>query len=484
MTPLETVLAEYDFFDAKGDPLNFTVDQADVVNALAPLPRAGYYCETATGKTPMSVASALFKKLQAPIRKHVIVVMPPILLNQWYTTLTTRVLHRGTGKGLDAVIYRGSPKHRKTIDLDHDFILMSIVVFKKDYDYLVEQFGAVPVILKVDEATSIKNIETGNYKMTRDFVAADDRELMLLTATPLATPGDAYAYIKLVAPTIYRNQRHFESLHVEERDFFEKVIKWSNLDLLSENLLVNAKRLLYKTVWPNADVPLFDPMFYELDEAHAALYKKLADEQILLLEDGGKIDATTQQRLQTMLQQIVCNPGHFSGDPTMRSASHELLDEVIEQLQVGRKDGRKLFVFANYKMTNRGLLQYLAPFNPVGFYSDVSQAQQQANLQRFLNDPTCGIAVGHPLTAGYGLDGLQCVCSDVFVMESPPVSQFTQAVGRFCRPGQTRRPHIRIGVARATVQFRLHRNLLENDALVNRVQGSFQDLKEAIYGVS
>jgi hypothetical protein len=486
MTPLETVLAEYQFFDAKGDPLEFKPEQAEVVNDLAPLPRAGYYCETATGKTAMSIAAALFKRLTSPRPPQIVVHMPPILLDQWYTTLTKGVVHRRTGKGLDAVVYRGSPKQRKKIDLDHDFVLMSTIVFKNDYAYLCERFGGVPTILKVDEATSIKNIETDNYKMTRDFVSTDEqKELMLLTATPLSKPGDAYAYIKLVAPQIYRNQRHFEALHVEEKDFFDKVIKWSNLDLLAENLLINSKRLLYKQVWPNADVPLFDPMPYELDADHAALYKKLADEQILLLEDGGKIDATTQQRLQTMLQQIICNPAHFSGDPNMRSAAHELLDQIIAQLQVGEPGGRKLFIFANYKMTNRGLIQYLSPFNAVGFYSEVSQREQQENLQRFLRDPKCWIGVGHPITAGYGLDGLQTVCSDVFFPESPSVAiQFNQAVGRFCRPGQTRRPHVRIGVATKTVQVRMHRNLLENDALVNRVQGSFQDLKEAIYGVS
>jgi SNF2 family DNA or RNA helicase len=484
--PLDEVLGQYVFYDLLGQEIVFKPVQVEAVNSLAPLPRAGWYCEVATGKTPMSTAAALYKRMQATVPPHVIVVMPPILIAQWHRWLTKRVVSRATGQGPSVAVYRGSPARRRRVDLNAEFVLMSMPIFRKDYDYLCQQFEGLPVVLIVDEATSVKNVGSQAYQCVRDFVAAENRELMLLTGTPLSNPGDAYAYVKSVAPTIYRNQRHFEALHVEERDFFDKVIKWSNLDLLHENMSVNSARLLTNDVWPDLELPLYDPKFYDLPDEHAALYKKLADEQILLTEEGGKFDATTPQRLYTMLQQIVCNPGHFSGDPNMRSAAYEMLDQLLDELCVGDiKNGRKLFIFAGYKMTNRGLLQYLAPYNAVGFYSDIPQGRQQENLRRFLDDERCRVAVGHWLSAGYGLDGLQAVCSDAFFMETPTVAKdFHQAVGRFTRPGQTRKPVIRIGIATGTVQVRLHRLLLEGDALVNKVQGGWKDLKEAIYGQS
>ena len=479
-SPLAVVLEQFEFFDARGELLEFKEKQAATVNTLAPLARSGWYCEVATGKTAMSTAAVIFKALQAPHRVRTIVLMPPILIPQWYRWLTKCVRYRGTDETPAALMYRGSPAARRKLDLDQDFILMSIQVFKRDIEYLNEQLDTSAVVLVVDEATSIKNPGSANYRKVRDFVSSPSRELMLLTATPLSKPGDAYAYVKLVSPTIYRNQRHFEQLHVGERDFFDNVTRWENLEFLSENLMVNSVRLLQKEIWPDLDEPLYVPLRYELSPEHAALYKKLADEQVLLLNDGGKIDATTGPKLYTMLQQIVCNPGHFSGDPMMRSMAHELLDELLDELDcMNPASGRKLMVYGFYRMTNRALLQYLEPYGAVGFYSEVSAARQQSNLQRLLHDPRCRVGVGQPLSAGYGLDGLQTVISDAFFIETPVISKdFTQAVGRLTRPGQLRKPVVRIGIAEGTCQVRLHANLLVNDETVNKVQGSWRDLRE------
>lgn len=485
--PIETVLEQFEFFDSLGRPLIFKEKQVEAINDLAPLARAGLYAEVATGKTAMSTACALYKAMVQSERVYMIVLMPPILIPQWFRWLQLGVRHKETGLPPCAVMYRGTPRQRKQLDLDQDFILMSIQVFKKDFEYLSEWAKGKHVFLLPDEATSIKNPESDNYKMTRDFTDSepDSRELMLLTGTPLSKPGDAYAYVKLVSPTVYRNHRHFEQVHVSKKDFFGKVTHWDNLEFLRENLLLNSKRILQKEIWPDLDDPLYDPIHYDLEPEHIALYNKLAEEQILLIEDGGKIDATVKQRLYAMLQQIICNPGHFSGKAELRSAAHELLDQILDELSAGQAEGRKLMIYATYQMTNRGLLQYLEPYGFVGFYGEISGARQQENLQRLVHDPKCWGGVAQPLSAGYGLDGLQAVISDCFFMETPTVGKdFAQAVGRFTRPGQTRKVNVRIGIANGTCQHRLHRQLLDNDALANSVQGGWQDLKDAIYGVS
>jgi hypothetical protein len=338
-SPLDTVLGQFEFFDKLGQPLVFKDKQAETINDLAPLSRAGMYAEVATGKTAMSTACALYKAGARPERVFMIVLMPPILIPQWYHWLTHGVRHKESGLPPCALMYRGAPRQRKQLDLDQDFILMSIQVFKRDFGYLSEWAKGKHVFLLVDEATSIKNHESDNFKMTRDFVAAepDARELMLLTGTPLSKPGDAYAYVKLVSPTVYRNHRHFEQVHVAKKDFFGQVTQWDNLEFLSENLLLNSKRVLQKEIWPDLDEPLYDPIHYDLEPEHLALYNKLAQEQLLLLENGGKIDATSKQRLYTMLQQIIANPGHFSGKAELRSAAHDLLDQLLDELSVGQR---------------------------------------------------------------------------------------------------------------------------------------------------
>lgn len=469
-TPYEVVDQAYDL------PFPLWQLQVDAVNGLAPLPRSGWYAEVGTGKTAMSTVSALYKKIQAKGQKTAtVVIMPPILLTGWKRWLNKIV-------GVKSVIYKGSPAERKEINIHADFILLSLPIFKNDYEYLTKFFAKHydNVIVIVDEADSIKNIQSANHKKVRDFAAG--RDLMLLTGTPLSTPGDAYAYVKLIAPTVYRNKRHFENLHVAERDFFGNIKKWENLDFLKESMEINSVRILQSDVLPDLPEVFYIPMHYSLEKEHERLYKKLAEEQILLLEDGGKIDATQASRLYNCMQQIVLNPGHFLGK-SMRPAGYELLDETLAELNLENSVAGKLIIFANYKMTNRALVDYLQPYGVVACYSDVTAAQQGRNIDRFINDPSCKVVVLNPLSAGKGLDGLQDVCNDILFMEQPIVPKdFIQAVGRLGRSGQKLNVRCRIAIAENTIQEHLVRNLMNKDVLVNKVQRGFADLRDLIFG--
>jgi SNF2 family DNA or RNA helicase len=470
MTPYELVLQHYE--------LPFTLEplQADSVNRLAPVQRAGLYDEVGTGKTAMSTVNSMYKRIIG--RSITIVLMPPVIIPQWRKWLTVKC--KGVGK---VIAYRGTPAERAALNLDGaEYVLMSIQIFKKDYEYLSHVFEHLAVTVIVDEATSIKNPGSQNHKRVRDFSVG--RDLMLLTATPLTKPGDGYAYIKLVSPTIYRNQRHFESLHVGERDFFNNITKWCNLDYLADNLMVNASRILLQEMHPGMETPNYIPIEYDLEPEHYALYKRLADEQLLLLEDGGKIDATTAPKLYNAIQQIVCNPAHFSGNPKFRPAAYDILDILIDQVGVTDEAyGGKLLVFANYRMTHRALAQYLKMYNAVALFGEISSSQQEKNKARFLEDKSCRILHCNPQSGGYGLDELQHVCSNILFIEEPIVPKdFHQPVGRLYRNGQKSVANVHIAVAQRTIQVRLHASLLKNDALVNQVQGGFQDLKDAIYG--
>ncbi len=464
-------------------PIELYPLQAVIVNALAPVDRNGEYAQVGTGKTPMSTVIALYRSIVFGY-KHTIVAMPPILLLGWYRWLS-RI------PGVTASVYAGEPKERRKISLDKDFILMSIQIFKKDNKYLTEYFEHLKVQGIVDEATSNKNVTSANYKMTRDFYVG--RPLQLLTGTPLTTPGDAYAYVKCIAPTVYRNQNHFEAVHVEKKDFFDKVVKWCNLDLLAENMLINSVRVLKSDMFPGYVPPTYQSMPYTLDAQHQALYRRLGEEQMLILLNGGKIDATTGPKLFQAMQQIVLNPAHFSGDPSMRAAGVDLLDQVLVEVGVAerlpngklipREGGSKLVVYANYKMTMRMLTEYIKPFGGVSIYGEVSSKNQSDNLRRFIDDPKCGVLAANPISAGYGVDGMQQVCSNALFLEAPITPKdFEQGVGRLDRDGQKEHVTVRVAIAEGTIQVRRWNDLMQTDALANRVQGGFQDLRDAIFG--
>lgn len=469
MTPVEQILMRYEL------PFEFYPYQADTINELAPRPKAGHYLAVGVGKTATSTGSTLFKFIEGSADRC-IVLMPPILLRSWYRWVTS-IKDKETKRNLTALIYRGTPAQRKKMKLrEPQFLLMTYQIFKRDYDRIAAELDHARTVLISDEATAIKNIGSDNYKSVRDF--SMDGHLMLLTGTPLNKLDDAYAYIKLVSPDIYRNKNHFNNLHVEELDFFGNPKTYINIDMLRENMKVNSVRLLKEDVLKDLPPITYSPIHYDLDPAHAALYRKLAEEQLLTLDDGSKIDATQATALWHSLQQIVMNHGHFAGDPALHSTGLELVDETMEELG----DDDKLIVFTNYKLTSRLVTEYTKKYGSVAVFGDISAKQQDNNIERFMTDPTCRVLVAQVQSAGYGLN-LQGVCSNVLFLEAPLVPiQFEQAVGRVYRNGQPNPVTIRVGIAVGTIQVHLHNQLLDKDAEVNQVVRSHADLRRVLYG--
>lgn len=452
-------------------PFKLREDQYESCSTLGQHPRAGLYAQVGTGKTVMSTVIALMWDAEVNI-----VVMPPILLRSWQRWLES------VGNIGEILVYREpNPAKRKQLPVKSArWVLMSLQIFKNDFEHLLKQLGSKTRTVIVDEATSVKNPASQSHKLVKS--AAEGHNLALLTGTPLSTPHDAYAYVRLISPEIYRSKGQYDNLHVDEVDFFGNVSRWKNLDLMQQNLLQHSVRLLKAEVLKGLEEPNYIPRAYDLDPEHLALYNQLAEEQLLLLEDGSKIDATSASKLFNALQQVVLNWDYFSGNEDARSKTFDLIDEVIDEADVMNPANTKLIVFTYFKRTSRKVLEYLQNWGAVGCYSEISGAKQAHNLDRFLFDPKCRILVAQPVSGGVGFNP-QAVCSDVLFVESPTVPwHFVQAVGRVYRDGQRWRPNVSIGLAEGTIQRRLHQRLLAQDALVNQVQLEYKDLKDAIYG--
>jgi hypothetical protein len=464
-------------FDNLGDllkyhqiPFELRADQVEDVEELYPFDRVGLFNEVGTGKTATSTVLSL-----AWDCAHNIVLMPPILVPQWKRWLES--LH-----DVGAVVaYRGAPVKRQAINLQaYKWILTSIQMFKSDLPHIQRQLQGRSKNLTVDEGHSVKNVGTANYKAVKEF--SEGEKLQVLTGTPISSPGDAYGYVKLKTPSVYRSQAHFENLHVADRDFFGNVKEWQNLEMMQSNLMLQASRRLSGDVLKDLKQPNYIPIHYDLAPEHLGLYNQLVDEQLLLLPDGGKIDATSAGRLYNASQQIICNWSHFSGDEKCVPAVFDLIEAVADEIDLLNPAASKLIIFTYYIMTSRAVTKFMAKYDTVACYSEVSGAQQARNIARFLDDPKCRAIIAQPGSGGAGWNP-QHVCKEVLWIEEPVVPwPFVQGVGRVARDGQLYVPNIRLAIAQDTIQVRLHQNLLHNDALANKVQGGFKDLRDAIHG--
>ena len=464
-TPHELVTKYYDF------PFTFRPYQTKTVNDLAHLPAAGYYLDMGLGKTAVSLASALWKGLMGKV-DCIIVIMPPVLLTGW-ARFVASVKDKQSGQ-LKPLVYKGTPVQRKEMDLNADVVLVGLQIFKRDYDRFVEALHGRSAAVIVDEAHCLKNIGTDNHDKIQRLSSM--HHLLLLTGTPINSPIDAYGMVKFTAPGTYRNLNHFRNIHVAEVDFYDNVVAWRNLDLLRENLAINSVRLLKEECVEELPQVSYEPIYYELERDHLRLYRKLTEEHLLPLKDGGKIDATTVQALLHALGQIVCNWAHFAQDEKKVSNGFQLIDEVLDELGDG-----KLVLFSNYKLTNRQALKYLAKYNPVAIFGDIAASERDKAIDTFIDDPKCRVFIGNPVSAGFGIDRLQHVSSTVMFLEAPiSVTAFTQSLSRVHRIGQTKPVTVKIATAVETLQERQLKALLDKEDLVQVLTGGYQSIRAAL----
>lgn len=467
-TPCDIVYEHYNF------PFNPRPFQREVIDELGWLGRSGSYLSPGLGKTFTSTVIALLKKIQGDV-ETTLVLMPPILDRTWRKFLG-QVTHKD-GTPLRVLSYRGTPAQRREMKLDGDFILMSMQIFKKDHGRIDAELGHTRVHVIVDEATCLKNVASDNHKKFRNFVAG--HSFQLLTGTPLTTPMDAYAYVKLLAPSIYSSLAQFKRIHIEELDFYGNPKKWGNLDLLQENMSLNASFVRKEDVLLDLPAKNVIPLEYDLDPAHLKLYHHLVDAQLLQLPDGTKIDATQAQALRHALGQIIMSWGHFAGDPSKIAAGFDLIEETLDEI-----GDAKLVVFANYRMTNRAIVEHFREkYGAVAVYGDVSAKDKERNIARFCDDPSVRLITLQPKSGGVGVDGLQQVCSDCLFIE-PPITpaDWNQALSRLWRDGQTFITNVRMAVAYKTLQVRGVQGLVFKEELVMPLQYSKAELRGLLLG--
>lgn len=466
MSAVDNICKKYDF------PFTPLPDQREKIDwhVSECINHVGMYWGMGSGKT---FGSTLLNTIyREETGAQVIQTVPPILLRQWEKWLKRC--------GISVKIYSGTKKQRSKITLDRDtrYFVTTLGILKNDFDRIYDTFSSRKISVTVDEATDVKNFESGNFRAILQL--SSGQAIMPMTGTPLATPRDAYAYIKLVSPGIYRSYTQFENIHVAQRDFFGTVTEWKNLELLRKNLAQRASFIDTREAHPDMPRATIDGVDYDLDAHHMKLYRALVDQQLVVFENGGAIDATTPNKLHHALQQIVLNYGYFAQQNDLVPAGFELLDEMMRE--IGRA---KLVVFANYKMSVRSITEHLmrAGTQAVQVNGDISESVKDENIERFKNDPECQVIVMNPKSGGVGVDGLQDVCHHMLFMEIPTIAKdFWQGVKRLERPGQKYVTDVRIATALGTLQVHLRKKLVQNDGLVNTVVPSLNDLRAQLYG--
>jgi hypothetical protein len=427
--------------------------------------RVGWYYDVGAGKTACSTVTALVWDCKVNY-----VIVPHIIIPQWERWLRAV-------KQTDIGLFRG-PK-RTVEDLKHKWVLMSHRNFTDSFAD-IRHVTPDDACIIVDEAQWLKNPGSVLFRHVKSL--AVNRKLQLLTGTRTSKPEDSYAYCHLI-PQLYRSFSQWKNLHVLEEDFFGNPKAYRDLDQVAANMRLQTFTRSKKEMFGHDLDPIFNVMPYEIDKAHEKLYVKLAEEQLLLLPNGGKIDATAANKLEHALQQIVCNWAKFSGTDK-RSAIFDVIDQVIaetECLTVGRS---KLIIWTHYVATSEAITAYLAEkYGAKAVASAYGTVNSAKGVKAFESDPDARFGVFQPSSCGVGAE-FQFVCSEMLFVEiarTPMAAR--QAIGRVDRKGQVVRPTVRLAQAVRTVQVRMFNRLLLKDDLIAGIEQSEKTLRDSIFGL-
>lgn len=459
--------------EAALDRLNlpFTLAPLQLIDAkeLVQYDRVGLFWDVGVGKTVESTVLA-----KAWNNDTTLVVVPPILIAQWREWLqqvdpTSRVK-----------VYYG-PK-RSAADMEGEWVITSHSIFRNDFPKLQAHFLRKSHTLIVDEAQGLKDVRSKLYRCVKGLCI--NGNLVLATGTATSKPEDAYSYISLKTPKVYRSYSHFTALHVAEVDFFGNVVAYRDLERISENLMLQASKRTKEEVFAGQlNPPVYTTLNYELDPQHKKLYDQLVDECLLeLVNSGQKIDATTPQRLYHLTQQMVLNWGYFADDPTKRAQGMDFVDQMVEQTECLDPSKTKLMIWTYYVRTTEMVLEYIRKKYGNVVVAAYSGADSKRSVSEFMFNPACRIFVGQPLSAGVGLNAMTVCWAQLFLEFSTVPMHIRQSIGRVDRMGQQHIPNIWFAVAQGTVQVKLLSNLLRNDANVSIVERNPQTLREALLG--
>lgn len=421
----------------------------------------GLWWSVGLGKTFMASAIGLQHALQSDVETLLFLVPPTLVFqwSKWWEKITFK-----DGSPVVTIMYQGTPAQRKKMDFEHDVVIMSHNIFRQDYKRMVLEMSKNPnIFVTYDEAHSgLRKPSNKIWRYLRNFTA--NKKLLLLTATPVGNPMDTYGIVRLLDPSIYKTKRQFENTHVEEVDFFGTVTKWKNLELMHKALYAHAEKLEARDVLDLGDV-IYDKVVYQLAPNHLKQYKGLVKEQMMMTDDGEVLDGTDGTRLFHLLQRFVTGPD--------RLKVGEVTAQVVNTIEtIYHEDDSKLVIFANYRNTNSGILEYLnkKKIKTVGCWGDVSRSQQIKNIEAFKHDPEVRVLVGNPISLGVGVDEMQYVCHRIVFAELPIVPrEFYQSVGRIDRQGQERTVVIKALIANGTIQGALWHSLMNKDDLVNQI---------------
>ena len=343
-----------------------------------------------------------------------------------------------------------------------DLVLTTYGTVRTDLAFLAARSFDLCVL---DESQAIKNANTAIAKSVRALRSAHK---LALSGTPVENHlGELWSLFEFLNPGLLGKSSLWRSTAGRER----------NLDADTRQRLRQALRpfLLRRTkreVAPELPERTEQTVLCALEAPQRRLYDQLRDHyRRALLGRVAKqgLDRSRMHVLEALLRlrQAACHPGLL--DPTRSLDPSAKFEELLPRLTALREEGEKTLVFSQFTSLLALLRAQLDPLGIPYAYLDGATVDRRAQVERFQNEPDCGLFLVSLKAGGLGLN--LTAASYVFLLDpwwNPAVE--AQAIDRAHRIGQTQPVFAYRLIAEDTVEERI----LE-------LQREKRDLAEAIF---
>jgi SNF2 family DNA or RNA helicase len=361
-----------------------------------------------TGKTIQALLAArlLFQK---GLIKTMLVVAPISVLPQWKREAAR------WARLLMVDLVRGTPDDRKALWLKPGHVkLTAYETLRQDQDWLEQKQSLKFDLIVLDEAQRIKNPGTATAQAVKRIEAT---RRWGLTGTPLENRiEEVRAICSYIRPDLLKNATLTP----------QRVKK-----LLKPHLLRRRKEEVLKELPPKEEFEIWLKMGDKQQQA----YDEMERERVLELS---KNEVITAQCILTLILELkkICNRDPRSGDSIKGDWLQENLEDIAEA-------GHKALVFTQFRQPQFGGSEWIADelqeFHPMNYAEADSDKLREQFLGEFESNPERKVFIGHPRTAGLGLN--QLVAANYVIhfdhWWNPAITN--QATARAHRPRQTKK---------------------------------------------
>lgn len=339
--------------------------------------------EMGLGKTVQAIAGSELLNRLHPLNK-VLVISPASLKSEWAEQIAQF-------SPREVLIIQGARKNRRK--LYHQpafFYLANYEQILHDGDFINQEFQ--PDLIILDEAQRIKNWQT---KTAGAIKRLESPYAFVLTGTPLENRIDEiFSIVQFLDPTIFgplfRFNREFHQL-----DDKGQAVGYRNLDQLHEKIqpiMLRRRKQDVEGELPERSIKNFfvamtpgQNEFYQESEQNVARLGALAKKRPLTKKERDLL------MISLGCMRMACDSAFILDQQTRLSPKLDELERLVEEIYA-QHDG-KIIVFSEWERMLILLAERLQKrgIEYAWHTGSINQTQRRQQINRFKNDPDCGL---------------------------------------------------------------------------------------------